>query len=405
MEFCIGAGGPVWLVRGVLRDSGQQMTHIALGCWLADGWFVEKLGRGRPNPVTTSLADVASYEQDRARITYEHLGELGLGRPDPALEYAVPQHDGRNVIAAAFGAAYPEWDELSGCFILPLNAHPWAGLDTVAAVERLPVPDWEQNPLVQENRRKWEETKALIGPESAAQMPLNWTELEWTHPRTGQSYRMSCFPSFLDLGGFLMGSTEFLSVLAADPELAEALLRKCFELSASYSDCMCEIYGRPRTSWCSLGGDNSCLVSADMYRAYAMAFDKLVRRKCGNVPRNLHSCGASKHLYEVWREYPEREQIVLMQTRAIPGAINPLRASLPGTYIQLTIHQPQVDFERETPDRIKTLVWELAEALDFRDISLTVLFSKVDAQCKANLAAFFEAGREVNAEAQRRGLE
>jgi hypothetical protein len=367
-----------------------------MASWLADGWFVEHMGRGRPNPITTSLADVARFEQDRARAVYEHLGEFGMGSPDPTPWYAVPQHDGRNIIAAAFGAARPEWDELSGCFVLPLNAHPWAGLDSVAAVERLPAPDWEQNPLVLENRRKWREVQALVGADDAAQMPLNWTEL-----RNG-NHRMSCFPSFLDLGGFLTGSTEFLTVLALEPELAGALLRKCFELSASYSDCMCRLYDRPRTAWCSLGGDNSCLVSAEMYRSYAMAFDGLVRKKCGNLPRNLHSCGASRHLYEVWGEYPEREQIVTMQTRAMPGAMAPLRASLPQTHIELTLHQPQIDFERETPDRVKALVWEFAEALDFRDMSMTVLFSTVDVRSKTNLAAFFEAGREVNAEAARR---
>jgi hypothetical protein len=139
-----------------------------------------------------------------------------------------------------------------------------------------------------------------------------------------------------------------------------------------------------------------------MYRTHAMGFDRLVREKCGNLPRNLHSCGASRHLYPVWREYPEREQIVVMQTRAIPGAMKPLRESLPHTFIELTIHQPQIDFERERPERIKALVWEFAEALEFRDMSLTVLFSKDDAHCKTNLAAFFEAGREVNAEAERR---
>ena len=369
------------------------MTNVHLGAWLADGWFVEKMGRGRPNPVTTSVEEVAGYEQDRARLGYEHLGEFGMGSPDPQPWYTVPQHDGRNIIAAAFGAAYPEWDELSGSFVLPLNAHPWAGLNSVAEVERLSVPDWERNPLVRENRRKWEEFQVLVGAQRAAQAPLNWTEYQWG------SHRMSTFPSFLDLGGFLMGSTEFLTVLAADQELAEALLRKCFELSAGYSDAMCRLYNRPRTAWCSLGGDNSCLVSADMYREYAMPFDALVRTKCGNLPRNLHSCGASSHLYSVWGEYPEREQIVVMQTRAIPGAMAPLRTSLPHTHIELTIHQPQVDFERETPDRVKALVWEFAEALGFRDMRITVIFSAVDTKVKENLGAFLEAGREVNKEA------
>ena len=78
-------------------------------------------------------------------------------------------------------------------------------------------------------------------------------------------------------------------------------------------------------------------------------------------------------------------------------------AGLAATHlVELTIHQPQIDFERETPDRVKALVWEFAESLGFRDMSLTVLFSKDNAQCKANLAAFFEAGREVNAEAERK---
>ena len=152
-----------------------------------------------------------------------------------------------------------------------------------------------------------------------------------------------------------------------------------------------------------MGGDNSCLVSADMFRDYGMAFDHLVREKCGNVPRNLHSCGASKHLYEVWGEYPEKDQIVVMQTRAIPGAMAPLRKSLPQTTIQLTIHQPQVDFERESPQRIRDLVWGLAEAMECRDCRITVIFTTVDEQCKANLAAFYEAADEVNADCENRG--
>ena len=145
-----------------------------------------------------------------------------------------------------------------------------------------------------------------------------------------------------------------------------------------------------------MGGDNSCLVSPVTYREYAMAFDALARARWGNVPRNLHSCGASKHLYGVWAEYPEKDQIVLLQTRAIPGAMRPLRQALPHTFMQLSIHQPQVDLERETPARIKELVWELAEALEFRDLSLCAIISDTHAQCKANVRALYEAVKEVN---------
>lgn len=379
------------------------MDRIRMEASLADRWYVDRMGRGRPDPVATGIREVARYEQERSRLAYEELGEFGIGSKDPTLRLTVPQHDGRNVIAAAFGASHPEWDGLSGSFRIPGNAHPLSGLRTAAEVEALPLPDWDANPLVRENRKKWEEFLRLAGPEESRTVPLNWTELHWSHPCTGARYRMSCFPTFLDLGSFLMGTDAFLMALASDPELSRALLSKFFRLSAGYAEAMRRLYARDLTAWGSLGGDNSCLVSPGMYREYAMAFDGMVRGRCGDLPRNLHSCGASAHLYGVWAGYPERERIVLMQTRAVPGAMKPLRVSLPRTYVQLTIHQPQFDFEGESPERVKDLVWDLAEAMEFRDASLTVLFTRVNAQSKDNLTAFFDAGRAVNEESARRG--
>ena len=381
-----------------------NQKRIQAGTWFsANHWFAEKMGRGVPNPFTTPLEEVGEYNQARSRLTYEVLGDLGMGSPDPKPSFSVPQHDGRLICAMAYGAPYPTWNEITNSFWLDHSAEVWADITDPAEVAKIPIPNWEENPLVQENIKAWEWVQEAVGTARAHEMALNWTEMRWTHPSSGRRYRMSVFPSFLDLGGFLMGSNRFLMTLAAEPVLARALMEKCFELSASYSDFMCDLYGHPLEGWCSMGGDNSCLVSADMFRDYGMAFDHLVREKCGNVPRNLHSCGASKHLYEVWGEYPEKDQIVVMQTRAIPGAMAPLRKSLPQTTIQLTIHQPQVDFERESPQRIRDLVWGLAEAMECRDCRITVIFTTVDEQCKANLAAFYEAADEVNADCENRG--
>jgi hypothetical protein len=368
---------------------------------LVDGWFVEKMGRGVPNPFVASLDELGSFNRAKARLLYDCLGDFGLGAPDPEPWFDVPQYDGRLICATGFGAPDPRWDERTGAFWPGSAAPVWSGLSTVADVQRLPIPNWAENRLIQEQVRKWAEAERAAGPARARQMPLNWTELSWGHPITGASYRLWVYPTFVDLGGFLMDSSEFMIVLARDPELAHSLLSKCFALSVSLADFLRQVYGRPRDEgWGSLGGDNSCLLSPDMYRQYAMTFDALVRQRCGNVPRNLHSCGASRHLYEVWAEYPEREQIVLMQTRALPGKMKPLRQSLPNTYIQLTLHQPQVDFEHETPDRIREIVRQCAEELAFRDMSILVLLSTVDEACRANLAAFYSAIDEVNAEAE-----
>jgi hypothetical protein len=50
--------------------------------------------------------------------------------------------------------------------------------------------------------------------------------------------------------------------------------------------------------------------------------------------------------------------------------------------------------------RIREIVRQCAEDLAFRDMSILVLLSTVDEACRANLAAFYSAIDEVNAEAE-----
>ena len=364
-------------------------------CYSGGLWYTEQLGSA-PNPFRATLEEVATYEREKQLLLHHHHGDLGWGNADPAVVYSVAQHDNRNIIAVAFGAPYPEWNAVSSSFRLTNGERPWKHISSVAEVETISLPNWNENILVRENQTKWKAYQTKVGKEKARAANLNWTESSWWDPRHRRTYRFSSLASFLDLGAFLMGETVFLAILAADPELALALLRKIFAISADLMNFMCQLYERPCTSWGSLGGDNSCLIGPDLYRDYVMAYDALARQRLGNLPRNLHSCGASRHLYEVWAEYREKEEIVLMQTRAIPGGIKQVRESLPHTYVQLTIHQPQVDFERASPDEVRHLVWELSEALDFRDLSLTVIVTEMTPQCKANILAFHEAIAAVN---------
>lgn len=373
-----------------------EINYLPVNAFYMGAWYSAQLGHGEPHPFRSSIDECAAYRQDCARLLYDAWGDIGFGSSNPQPSYNVAQHDGRIIAAVAYGSPYPSWDEVSGAFWLETNAHPWAGISSVAEVTKLPLPDWEQNPLVQENICKWQEYQARFGSEQARIAALPWTEFVWGHPHNGQLYRFGVVPTFLDLGSFLMGAENFLTILADDQELAQALLQKIFQISISQCQYMSNLYSRPLRGWSSMGGDNSCLVSAEMYRSYAMKFDRLVRAQLGPMPCNLHSCGASRHLYEVWGEYPDKQQIVLMQTRAIPGAMAPLRRALPDTFIELTVMQPQVDFERESPERIKALVWELAESLGFKEMSICVLLSVINEQSKSNILALREAGEEIN---------
>ena len=91
-----------------------NQQQIQVGTWFsANHWFAEKMGRGVPNPFTTPLEEVGEYNQARSRLTYETLGDFGMGSPDPKPSFSVPQHDGRLICATAYGAPYPTWNEIT----------------------------------------------------------------------------------------------------------------------------------------------------------------------------------------------------------------------------------------------------------------------------------------------------
>lgn len=370
--------------------------HLACGIGVTPEWFVSQIGAGHPNSFVSSLDEVAAYGQAKRRAAFAAASDIGLGCSDPEPVISPPQHDGRTMIAMEYGAPYPRWDEVSGTFVPLKGSHPWGHIATLRDVEQVPLPTWEDNPLIEESATKWQEYVARVGPEAAGAVSLSWTHGLRRNPSTGRQFYSTSLPSFLDLGGFLMDHTEFMICLAAEPELAHALLEKISAVALSYTEKMGEIYDRPIQGWGSLGGDNSCLVAAEMYRDYAMRYDRLARERFGNLPRNLHSCGASGHLYEVWGEYPEREQIWTMQTRALPTGMKPLRQALPDTYLEITIHPPEFEFERETPDHVRELAWQLAEDAGFRGARFNALVSRLDDQCRSNAAVFFETVRDIN---------
>lgn len=350
----------------------------------------DKMGRGMPNPFANSLEACAIYWQERERLMYELAGDLGLGQENPSLEYFIPQYDGRIIIATEYGAKNLQWDDENNSFWLDKGGL-WANLSSVKEIENIPLPVWEKNPLMQAGIKAFEEVQAKFGKDYARNCGMGgWTELQLNQPKEKKTYKFIHLPSFVDLGGYLLGEVEFLTLLAAEPELANALLKKCFLISLSYAKFCSRIYERPIQGWGSMAGDNSCLLSTDMYRQYAMAFDAMARQAFGNLPRNLHSCGASRQLYKIWSDYPEREQIIFLQTRALVGDISQIRKSLPNTFIQLTMYLPEIDLTRETQENIKNYVAQWAEGLGYQNFSIGAMASTLNDQVRENFYAINE---------------
>ena len=363
---------------------------------LSSFWVQEEFGITEPNPFDMPLDSFVEYNAKKSKLLYEKFGQFGIGQKEPEMVYPALQHDGRNVCACAYGGPYPTWDSKTGSFWHARDFIPWRNLQSVKDVEQIKIPDWAKVHMVQGMLTKFEEMKKQTKYTVPKTPCIPWNKFGFTTPG-GTIYEFAHFMSFLDLGCFMCGETEFFTILGGEEKIADALMDKCFELSTSYSEFMLKAYGQSAViGLSSFGGDNSCMLSPAMYKKYAISFDLKIIEKYGDLPANLHSCGPSSHLYDIWGEYPNLKNIVLMQTRGIPNELHRLRKALPYTFLEITLHQPQFDFENETPENIARITEHYVEQADGRDIVLVIVINRAGKKVDKNIETFYKAMRQYS---------
>lgn len=361
-------------------------NEITAGLWLQYTWF----HHDGPNPLTWLSADeweahkreeaaawqslaeevrsVAPTLDASMNALHSRFGTPALVREQRAQQAAIPRSgwpewlEPRLVIAIALGAPEPTW--MNNLWWHDRTHYPLEHIETVAELARLPIPDWPGVEIVQrmlERMACWQRERPHDPPARLAQIYDNLVV-----PGQGEIASI-CYPSYVDLGLHLMGATRFFEVLAGEPELGDAFLDFCFELSTSYTDFLLSLRPEPFVGLLGFGGDATFFLSPPLYARYGAAFDArlfdYVRARYNMpaaMPCNLHSCGASAHLYAHWAQHPCRENITCMQTRLIPGTVGRLRAALPATQLELTLHQPQFNLADAEPPAIRAIIRESA---------------------------------------------
>ncbi|MCM8789228.1 MAG: hypothetical protein NC907_05505, partial [Candidatus Omnitrophica bacterium] len=353
-------------------------------------WYEKEFGIRNPNPWETDPDEFAEISAKASRNLYEKFSDIGLGNPDPEPVYYYLQPDVRHVCAMAFGAGEPRWIEQDSMFWFDRTNPPLKWANTVEHVRNLKIPVWQDQPLIRKmidyneklaKRNKYSHSKEFI---------------VWHREFRETMIRFAVFVSFIDIGNFLWGTEDFFVYLASDAELSETMLEFCFNLSTSYTEFLHEFYGiKQFNGISSFGGDFSCMLSPGLYEKYAMGFDMKLIEKYGNLFCNLHSCGPSSHLYDVWAKYPNREKIVFMQTRYVSGMMRKLRRALPDTYLQITLHPPQFDFENETKENIKAAVSEIVDVCEDKGIDIVVIIAKSGERIEENIRYFVNSVNEL----------
>ena len=305
------------------------------------------------------------------------------------------------MIATALGCPEPPWDETTRSWWFNKNHGLFDWVKTPADVARIRVPDWGKTPQViamLEAQARWREA-----------FPGDPAPFDMLYPLTifGNRWMIAAgYPSFIDTGICLLGIANFLAVLAGERALANALADKCFELITSYGDFLLSMAGMEIEGWMGFGGDVSAMLSPRLYERYGTGFDarlfefiKSAHGAADDAPWNLHSCGPSAHLYDVWARHHHRMNIAVMQTRLIPGQVARLRAALPVTHLDLTVHPGHFDFASASPQMVNQMIRQTAEGAGRREVGIhvfAVAHEPTDIpQLAANVWACYHAMEEL----------
>lgn len=178
-------------------------------------------------------------------------------------------YETRDLIAVALGAPEPLFK--NGMWRHDRSNYPLEMIESAADLARLAVPDWPRADGVRhmlQSRERWQRERPGEPPARLAPVYAHMTV-----PGRGVVEAIG-YPSFVDLGIYLMGTTRFLTVLAGEPELADAFMDFCFELSAGYTDYLLSLDPKPFTGLSGFGGDGTFFFSPNLYERYSIAWDE-----------------------------------------------------------------------------------------------------------------------------------
>ena len=322
----------------------------------------------------------------------------GNGKPHWRWEWYEPSP----FVATALGGPDPEWDAATGSWQMYKGYTVLDWVETPEDVARIPVPDWGETQMAEDmvtSMERWKEAFPHSPPKDVASFALRL-------PGNKQLHFKGC-ASFIDLGIYLFGMVRFLQILAGEPDLAEALMQKCFALNTSYGEWWQSLDDAEFEGLIGFAGDVASLLSPHLYWKYSVDWDVMIfdhfrdLYKAGeDMPCNLHSCGPSPHLYSMWGRHPHRDNIQTMQTRLLPGHARALRENLPHTYLQLTIHPQHYDISQHTPDEFRTTFQQVVRDVECRDAHFVVFAVAHEPDqirmLEANLETLHDAMAEIN---------
>lgn len=169
--------------------------------------------------------------------------------------------------------------------VRPQGTSPWIVpfLESEADIEKLEVPDPQNNPRVLEIYRQGEKLKELVR-KMGLDLPV--------------SYGLGIHPP-LSCACAIMKPTKVYELMVTDSELAHNFFTKllqAFEKTLQFND---RYWGIKDRDSIALADDNSAFVSPRMYKHVVLPYNRAIYRKYGRKYRYLHADGPNDHLFPI----------------------------------------------------------------------------------------------------------
>ena len=170
--------------------------------------------------------------------------------------------------------------------VRPPNTSPWAVrfIRDGADVDRLELRDPRDNPRLQEWLRRGEQMRKRA-EKLGVRLPVGAAGVG-IHPP------LSCACALAD-------ADWVYAMMHLEPDLIERFFDKCYRAFCMVTDYMHEVHGTQR-GHLGLADDNSCFVSADMYKDQVLPWNLRLYARYGRKGRYLHADGPSQQHFPVY---------------------------------------------------------------------------------------------------------
>ena len=323
----------------------KRMLTPNLKVRFARSWFHKNYGFVFDESFQLDPLNRVKVEMEMERKLAERFPGLPLGNSDPQPSPGI-FFQPLDIICSMFGS---RWEFFKDKEVWSVDT-PWKEIDSVEEIKNMRIPDLEKTWVIKEMLRQLRILKKNYKNGVSFYGGKEWGEnLGIVHTPLTTAYK-------------LVGE-RFFEELYESPAMAHAILNKVTEINFKMVDFFSRIQGK-NVERIHLGDCAATMLSPQLYEEYGLKYNVIHSQRFGTC--QIHSCGPSTHLLEVFAKTPHVKMVEL-------GWYTDMRRSgevFPKTHITASLDP--VSFLMDDPNTVKRKIKDYISGARMKELTLVV---------------------------------